>query len=52
MSPTRFWPATAGRDFVGRLETGSDLAGEVIIRELGDVSLIRLHDEQTGLALW
>ena len=143
MSPTRFWPATAGRDFVGRLETGSDLvheverfcaeqgitaaqvtvigalrraryayyeqddhryrelesathhevvgfignislrdgrpflhahatfadadgatvgghllpgcevfAGEVMIHELGDVSLIRLHDEETGLALW
>jgi uncharacterized protein len=143
MSPTRFWPATAGRDFVGRLETGSDLvheverfcaeqgitaaqvtvigalrraryayyeqddhryrelesathhevvgfignislrdgrpflhahatfadadgatvgghllpgcevfAGEVMIRELADVSLVRLPDEETGLALW
>ena len=143
MSQTRFWPATAGRAFVGRLETGSDLvqeverfcaeqgitaaqvtvigavrraryayyeqhdhryrelesathhevvgfvgnislrdgrpflhahgtladadgatvgghllpgcevfAGEVMIRELGDVSLVRLHDEETGLALW
>jgi predicted DNA-binding protein with PD1-like motif len=143
MPPTRFWPATAGRAFVGRLETGSDLvqeverfcaeqgitaaqvtvigavrraryayyeqgdhryrelesathhelvgfvgnislregrpflhahatfadadgatvgghllpgcevfAGEVMIRELGDVSLVRLHDEETGLALW
>ena len=143
MSPTRFWPATAGRDFVGRLETGSDLvheverfcaeqgitaaqvtvigalrraryayyeqddhryrelesathhevvgfignislrdgrpflhahatfadadgatvgghllpgcevfAGEVMIHELADVSLVRLHDEETGLALW
>jgi predicted DNA-binding protein with PD1-like motif len=143
MPPTRFWSASAGRAFVGRLETGSDLvqeierfcaeqgimaaqvtvigavrraryayyeqddhryrelesgthhevvgfvgnislregrpflhahatfaeadgatvgghllpgcevfAGEVMIRELADVSLVRLHDEQTGLALW
>lgn len=143
MPPTRFWTASAGRAFVGRLETGSDLvqeierfcaeqgitaaqvtvigavrraryayyeqvdhryrelesethhevvgfvgnislregrpflhahatfadadgatvgghllpgcvvfAGEVMIRELGDVSLVRLHDEETGLALW
>jgi predicted DNA-binding protein with PD1-like motif len=143
MSPTRFWEAAAGRAFVGRLATGSDLveeierlcaeqgvlaaqvtvigavrrasyayyeqvdhhyvelesathhevvgfvgnvslrddrpflhahatfadasgatvgghllrgcevfAAEVMIRELGDVSLVRAHDEQTGLALW
>ena len=143
MPPTRFWEASAGRAFVGRLETGSDLvqeierfcaeqgdhgrpgdrhrcraprryayyeqgdqrylelesathheivgfvgnvslrdgrpflhahatfadaagatvgghllpgcevfAGEVMIRELGDVSLVRIHDEETGLALW
>ena len=143
MPPTRFWSATAGRAFVGRLETGSDLvreierfcaeqgvtaaqvtfigavrraryayyeqddhrylelesdthhevvgfvgnislrddrpflhahatladaegatvgghilpgcevfAGEVMIRELGDVSLVRRPDEETGLALW
>ena len=143
MPPTRFWEAAAGRAFVGRLETGSDLveeierlcaeqsvlaaqvtvigalrrasyayyeqvdhrylelesathheivgfvgnvslrddrpflhahatfadatgatvgghllrgcevfAAEVMIRELGDVSLVRAHDEQTGLALW
>ena len=143
MPPTRFWSASAGRAFVGRLETGSDLvqeierfcaeqgitaaqvtvigamrraryayyeqgdqryrelesathhelvgfvgnvslrdgrpflhahatfadadgstvgghllpgcevfAGEVMIRELGDVSLVRMHDEETGLALW
>jgi len=143
MPPTRFWEATAGRAFVGRLETGSDLveeierfcaergivaaqvtvigavrraryayyeqsdhryrelesathhevvgfvgnislrdsrpflhahatladadgatvgghllpgceifAGEVMIRELGDVSLVRQNDESTGLALW
>jgi uncharacterized protein len=25
---------------------------EVMIRELGDVSLVRIHDEETGLALW
>jgi predicted DNA-binding protein with PD1-like motif len=29
MPPTRFWEATAGRAFVGRLETGSDLVGEI-----------------------
>jgi predicted DNA-binding protein with PD1-like motif len=27
-------------------------AAEVMIRELGDVSLVRAHDEETGLALW
>jgi hypothetical protein len=27
-------------------------AAEVMIRELGDVSLVRIHDEETGLALW
>jgi predicted DNA-binding protein with PD1-like motif len=27
-------------------------AAEVMIRELGDVSLVRMHDEETGLALW
>ncbi len=27
-------------------------AAEVVIRELGDVSLVRMHDEETGLALW
>ena len=143
MPPTRFWEAAAGRAFVGRLATGSDLveeierlcaeqgvvaaqvtvigalrrasyayyeqvdhrylelgsathheivgfvgnvslrddrpflhahatfadatgatvgghllrgcqvfAAEVMIREMGDVSLVRAHDEQTGLALW
>lgn len=143
MPPTRFWSASAGRAFVGRLETGSDLvqeierfcaeqgimaaqvtvigavrraryayyeqddhryrelesathhevvgfvgnislregrpflhahatfadadgatvgghllpgcevfAGEVMLHELADVSLVRLHDEETGLALW
>lgn len=29
MPPTRFWEATAGRAFVGRLEIGSDLVGEI-----------------------
>ena len=27
--PTRFWPVTAGRGFVGRLEPGSDLVEEI-----------------------
>ena len=27
--PTRFWPVSAGRAFVGRLETGSDLVDEI-----------------------
>ena len=27
--PTRFWPVTSGRAFVGRLETGSDLVEEI-----------------------
>jgi predicted DNA-binding protein with PD1-like motif len=27
-------------------------AAEVMIREVGDVSLVRIHDEETGLALW
>ena len=27
--PSRFWPVTAGRGFVGRLETGSDLVEEI-----------------------
>lgn len=27
--PTRFWEAGAGRAFVGRLATGSDLVGEI-----------------------
>lgn len=27
--PARFWPAGAGRAFVGRLETGSDLVEEI-----------------------
>ena len=27
--PTQFWPVSAGRAFVGRLETGSDLVEEI-----------------------
>ncbi len=37
----------------GHLLRGIEIfAAEVMIRELGDVALIRLPDEETGLALW
>ena len=37
----------------GHLLRGCEVfAAEVMIRELGDVSLVRRHDEETGLALW
>lgn len=37
----------------GHLLVGCEVfVAEVMIRELGDVSLVRLHDEETGLALW
>ena len=37
----------------GHLLSGCEVfAAEVMIRELGDVSLVRVHDEETGLALW
>lgn len=37
----------------GHLLPGCEIfAAEVMIRELGDVSLVRIHDEETGLALW
>ncbi|MDQ2674922.1 MAG: DUF296 domain-containing protein [Chloroflexota bacterium] len=37
----------------GHLLRGCEVfAAEVMIRELGDVSLVRIHDEETGLALW
>jgi predicted DNA-binding protein with PD1-like motif len=37
----------------GHLLRGTEVfAAEVMIRELGDVALIRLPDEETGLALW
>jgi hypothetical protein len=43
----------AGATVGGHLLPGCEVfAGEVMIRELGDVSLVRVHDEETGLALW
>ncbi len=37
----------------GHLRRGTEVfSAEVMIRELGDVSLVRLPDEETGLALW
>ena len=37
----------------GHLLRGCEVfAAEVMIRELGDVSLVRAHDDLTGLALW
>ena len=37
----------------GHLMRGIEVfAAEVMIRELGEVSLVRLPDEETGLALW
>ncbi|MGQ0608495.1 MAG: PPC domain-containing DNA-binding protein [Chloroflexota bacterium] len=37
----------------GHLLPGCEVfAGEVMLRELGNVSLVRQHDEETGLALW
>jgi predicted DNA-binding protein with PD1-like motif len=37
----------------GHLLRGCEVfAAEVMIRELGDVSLVRIHDDETGLALW
>ncbi len=37
----------------GHLIRGCEIfAGEVMIRELGGVSLVRQPDEETGLALW
>ena len=37
----------------GHLLRGCEVfVAEVMIRELGDVSLVRVHDEETGLALW
>jgi len=42
-----------GRTVGGHLLPGCDVfAGEVMLRELGNVSLVRQHDEETGLALW
>lgn len=43
----------AGATVGGHLLRGCEVfAAEVMIRELGDVSLVRIHDEETGLALW
>ena len=37
----------------GHLVRGCQVfVGEVVIREFSDVSLVRTHDEETGLALW
>jgi uncharacterized protein len=43
----------AGATVGGHILRGCEVfAAEVMIRELGDVSLVRTHDEETGLALW
>ena len=43
----------SGTTVGGHLLRGCEVfAAEVMIRELGDVSLVRIHDEETGLALW
>jgi uncharacterized protein len=43
----------AGATVGGHLLRGCEVfAAEVMLRELGDVSLVRMHDEETGLALW
>lgn len=43
----------AGGCVGGHLLAGIEVfAAEVVITELADVSLVRRHDEETGLALW
>jgi predicted DNA-binding protein with PD1-like motif len=43
----------AGGTIGGHLLHGVEVfAAEVVITELADVSLVRRHDEETGLALW
>ena len=43
----------SGATVGGHLVRGCEVfAAEVMIREVGDVALIRLPDEETGLALW
>ena len=43
----------SGATVGGHLLRGIEVfAAEVVIRELGDVSLTRLPDDETGLALW
>lgn len=45
--------AADGQTVGGHLLRGCEVfVAEVVIREFGDVSLVRTHDEQTGLALW
>jgi uncharacterized protein len=41
--------ATVGGHLLAGIEV---FAAEVVIRELADVSLVRQHDAETGLALW
>jgi uncharacterized protein len=41
--------ATVGGHLLAGIEV---FAAEVMIRELGDVSLVRMPDQETGLALW
>ena len=42
-----------GETVGGHLLRGCEVfAAEVMIRELGDVALVRTHDEESGLALW
>jgi len=42
-----------GATLGGHLLRGIEVfAAEVVIRELADVALVRMHDEATGLALW
>jgi len=41
--------ATVGGHLLRGIEV---FAAEVTIREMADVSLVRQHDEETGLALW
>ena len=41
--------ATVGGHLLPGIEV---FAAEVVIRELLDVNLVRVHDEETGLALW
>lgn len=43
----------SGQAVGGHLLRGIEVfAAEVTIREMADVSLVRQHDEETGLALW
>ncbi|MDQ4035302.1 MAG: DNA-binding protein [Chloroflexota bacterium] len=43
----------SGATVGGHLLPGCEVfAAEIMIRELGDVSLVRRHDQGTGLALW